>query len=253
MTGVLWSYRRTTCFGNPCSAMAVSSLTRRQFVGTSLVAPFLAAARPTSQAVAEPHDDGAAYRLYWGDLHNHNAAGYAAGSLERSIEIARERPDFFAFTGHASRHDVPTMPGNRHQKWIDGFEVHSRHWPRTRQLMRDANSDRFVALLGGDAALTLDMRKPAKQRETTDLRHLQQDNTISLTGRSRPKAICCSGWSAQAIARQHCAGTMRAPGATNPKVAVFVSSNTTTKWPGRARYGWWVRRAKRYRAHCLPW
>ncbi len=38
--------------------------------------------------------------IYWGDLHNHNAVGYAQGSLARSFEIAREHLDFFAHTGH---------------------------------------------------------------------------------------------------------------------------------------------------------
>lgn len=143
MTGVL-----CTAMVHLPSTMALTPVTRRHFVGTSLVAPLLAAARPTSQAVAEPHDDGAPFRLFWGDLHNHNAVGYARGSLERSIEIAQEHLDFFAFTGHASWHDMPIMPGDRHQKWIDGFEVHRRHWPKTRKLMRDASSDRFTALLG---------------------------------------------------------------------------------------------------------
>ena len=49
--------------------------------------------------MAEPEDDGTRYQLFWGDLHNHNAVGYAKGSLERSIDIAREHLDFFAFTG----------------------------------------------------------------------------------------------------------------------------------------------------------
>lgn len=88
------------------------------------------------------------YRLFWGDLHNHNAVGYAKGSLERSIELAREHLDFFAFTGHASWHDMPQMPGDRHLKWVKGFEAHSKHWPRTRQLIREAGSKDFVALLG---------------------------------------------------------------------------------------------------------
>ena len=87
-------------------------------------------------------------QLFWGDLHNHNAVGYAKGSLERSIDLAREHLDFFAFTGHASWHDMPKMPGDRHLKWVRGFEVHSKHWPKTRQLIHDANSDNFVALLG---------------------------------------------------------------------------------------------------------
>ena len=74
------------------------------------------------------------YKLYWGDLHNHNAVGYAKGSLARSIGIAREHLHFFAFTGHASWHDMPLMPKNRHMHWVNGFKVHSEHWPKTRQI-----------------------------------------------------------------------------------------------------------------------
>ncbi len=125
-----------------------ASLSRRQFVGSSLVAPLLGAVRPTSRAQAEPTDDRSSYRLFWGDLHNHNAVGYAKGTLQRSIEIAQEHLDFFAFTGHASWHDMPKMPGDRHMKWVNGFKVHRDHWPKTRQLIREANSDQFVALLG---------------------------------------------------------------------------------------------------------
>ncbi len=88
------------------------------------------------------------YTLFWGDIHNHNAVGYAKGSLERSIEIAREHLDFFAFTGHASWHDMPIMPGNRHMHWIKGFEAHTKHWPKTRQIIKNANDKSFVALLG---------------------------------------------------------------------------------------------------------
>jgi len=88
------------------------------------------------------------YQLFWGDMHNHNAVGYAKGSLERSIEIAREHLDFFAFTGHASWHDVPIMPGDRHMKWLNGFDVHTKHWPKTRKLIKEANSESFVAFLG---------------------------------------------------------------------------------------------------------
>jgi hypothetical protein len=74
--------------------------------------------------------------------------GYAKGSLERSIEIAREHLDFFAFTGHAWWHDMPKMPGDRHLKWVNGFKVHRDHWNKTRQLIRDATDDSFTALLG---------------------------------------------------------------------------------------------------------
>ncbi|TVQ38168.1 MAG: DUF3604 domain-containing protein [Spirochaetaceae bacterium] len=91
---------------------------------------------------------GQNYQLYWGDIHNHNAVGYARGSLERSIDVAREHLDYFAFTGHASWHDMPQMPGDRHMKWVHGFKAHSDHWPRTRTLIEEANGSGFVAFLG---------------------------------------------------------------------------------------------------------
>lgn len=88
------------------------------------------------------------YKLYWGDLHNHNAVGYAKGSLARSIEIAREHLDFFAFTGHAHWHDMPQMPKNQHMHWVNGFKAHSEHWPTTRRMLREANDAGFAAFLG---------------------------------------------------------------------------------------------------------
>src|SRR5262245_20322862 len=122
-----------------------SKMTRRQFVGGA-VACALLGARPESRA--EGPGAAVTHRLFWGDLHNHNAVGYGKGSLERSIDLARAHLDFFAFTGHASWHDMPKMPGDRHMKWVEGFAAHTRHWPRTRRLIRDANSKDFVALLG---------------------------------------------------------------------------------------------------------
>ena len=102
-----------------------------------------------AQADSElPLADGSRPRLFWGDLHNHNAVGYAQGSLQRTIDLARGHLDFFAFTGHASWHDMPKMPGDRHMKWVNGFKVHSDHWPKTQQMLREANTDEFVALLG---------------------------------------------------------------------------------------------------------
>jgi hypothetical protein len=88
------------------------------------------------------------YSLYWGDLHNHNAVGYAKGSLARSIDVAREHLDFFAFTGHASWHDMPRMPGDRHMHWVNGFKTHREHWPETRRMIREASTTDFVSLLG---------------------------------------------------------------------------------------------------------
>ena len=49
------------------------------------------------------------YRILYGDIHNHNAHGYGVGSIERSLEIARAHLDFFAFTGHSSWHDMPSI------------------------------------------------------------------------------------------------------------------------------------------------
>lgn len=121
-------------------------MTRRQFVGTSLAGLTLLGARETATAQTDSGEQP--LNLYWGDLHNHNAVGYAKGSLERSIDLARGHLDFFAFTGHASWHDMPKMPGDRHMHWVNGFRAHSEHWPKTRQLIADASDDEFVALLG---------------------------------------------------------------------------------------------------------
>ena len=126
--------------------------TRRQFhrdalsaslFGWTAISAMLGRAAETTSS-----NSGDGLKLFFGDLHNHNAVGYAKGSLERSIDLAREHLDFFAFTGHASWHDMPHMPENRHMLWVNGFKVHSDHWPKTRRLIREANDDRFVALLG---------------------------------------------------------------------------------------------------------
>jgi hypothetical protein len=101
-----------------------------------------------SRARDSQDEERSKYQLFWGDLHNHNAVGYAQGSLERSIEIAREHLDFFAFTGHAWWHDMPEMPERRHMKWVDGFKAHKDHWPKTRSLLRQCTTEEFTALLG---------------------------------------------------------------------------------------------------------
>ncbi len=96
--------------------------------------------------------DVAKDNLYWGDLHNHCAVGlyhYAKGTLERSIEIARTHLDFFAFTGHSQWHDMPRMVNDVQVRWQQGFDAHTAHWPKTKQLMRSANRPgQFVAFLG---------------------------------------------------------------------------------------------------------
>jgi len=126
--------------------VSAAKITRRDFVVGGLGGALLTGGRPECHAEA---DEGpATYRLFWGDLHNHNAVGYGKGSLERSIDLARAHLDFFAFTGHASWHDMPKMPGDRHLHWVRGFEAHRQHWPKTRQLIRAASTRDFTALLG---------------------------------------------------------------------------------------------------------
>ena len=75
------------------------------------------------------------------------------GSIERSLEVARTHLDFFAFTGHSSWHDMPTMEGGRERHWIDGFRRLKETWPRVQQVIADGNRDRelcaFLGNLGG--------------------------------------------------------------------------------------------------------
>ena len=88
-------------------------------------------------------------RLYWGDIHNHNAVGYAKGSLERAYDIAKRHLDFFAFTAHGCWHDMPKMPQNKHLKWVKGFEVTRKHWPDVRRLAAEHyQPGRFVTFVG---------------------------------------------------------------------------------------------------------
>ena len=141
-------------------------LTRRQFVGTTVAASLLAGLRDSSQLQAATASNR--HQLFWGDLHNHNAVGYAKGSLERSIDLARAHLDFFAFTGHASWHDMPQMDGDRHMVWVNGFKAHAEHWNKTRRLLQEATTDKFTALLGyewhsgvfGDYCMIFDRDQP---------------------------------------------------------------------------------------------
>lgn len=91
----------------------------------------------------------AQYKILYGDIHNHNAHGYGVGSIERSLDIARTHLDFFAFTGHSSWHDMPSMEGQRERHWIDGFKRLKDTWPRVQQVIADGNRDgEFCAFLG---------------------------------------------------------------------------------------------------------
>lgn len=71
------------------------------------------------------------FRILFGDIHNHNSHGYGVGSMERSIEVARTHLDFFAFTGHASWHDMVPMEGGREAHWLRGLERLRNTWNLT--------------------------------------------------------------------------------------------------------------------------
>jgi hypothetical protein len=87
--------------------------------------------------------------ILFGDIHNHNAHGYGRGSIERSIDIAREHLDFFAFTGHSSWHDLEEIEGGRHRHFIEGFKRLTETWPRVQERIAEANADgSFVSFLG---------------------------------------------------------------------------------------------------------
>jgi hypothetical protein len=88
-------------------------------------------------------------KILYGDIHNHNAHGYGVGSIERSLDVARSHLDFFAFTGHSSWHDLPSMEGGRERHWIEGFKRLKQTWPRVQQVIADGNRDNeFCAFLG---------------------------------------------------------------------------------------------------------
>ena len=115
---------------------------RRQWL-RGMTAGTLWSAVPFDQASAADE-----YQLFWGDLHNHNAVGYAQGSLERTYEIATSHLDFIAFTPHAQWHDMPEMPNNAHQKWVKGFQVLSEQWPKVQKMAAAYNhSGKFVSFL----------------------------------------------------------------------------------------------------------
>lgn len=87
--------------------------------------------------------------IYWGDIHNHNEAGYARGSLARTFEIAQEHLDFFAHAGHSQWPDMPIMPEDAHMNWVHGFAALKRAWPEVKRLTARANRPgEFACFLG---------------------------------------------------------------------------------------------------------
>lgn len=116
---------------------------RRQWL-RGVTAGTMWSAVPFSQA----QESAGEYQLFWGDLHNHNAVGYAQGSLERTYDIAHSHLDFLAFTPHAQWHDMPRMPNNAHEKWVKGFQVLREQWPKVQKLAAAHNRPgKFVSFL----------------------------------------------------------------------------------------------------------
>ena len=119
--------------------------------------------------------------LYWGDIHNHNAIGYARGSLERSYDIARGHLDFYCFTGHSQWHDMNKIP-NKHdqpEKWIRGFEVVRENWGKIVGLANEYNlPGEFVSFSGyewhssayGDVCIVF----PSDEAELVYIDHIRE-------------------------------------------------------------------------------
>jgi len=130
-----------------------NNITRRHFIKESTLASAgvtLGAHSLLTPATPAAGDSRSSHKnLYWGDIHNHNAVGYAKGSLERAYDIARSHLDFFCFTGHSQWHDMPTMPQNKHLKWVRGFEVMKDNWAKVKGLAKTYyKPDTFVPFIG---------------------------------------------------------------------------------------------------------
>ena len=133
------------------------SITRRQFFKLSTAgslaltgagATRLARAVTTRTAI-DQRPKASGYQAYFGDLHNHNAVGYARGSLRRTFEIARNHLDFFAFTPHGYWHDIGHYEGGIEQRWLTGFEVTRKRWPEVLAMVREFDQPgTFVPIAG---------------------------------------------------------------------------------------------------------
>jgi hypothetical protein len=124
-------------------------MTRRQWLARNAAlgaGGVLAAQGASASSEKEKAGD---YHVYFGDLHNHNAVGYAQGSLGRTFEIARNHLDFFAFTPHGWWPDIGHYENNIENKWLKGFEVTKERWPEVVAMVRKFDEPgKFVAIAG---------------------------------------------------------------------------------------------------------
>jgi hypothetical protein len=122
-------------------------LTRRAWLSQSAAMGTAAWLGSDLAAASGEAPEGDGYHVYFGDLHNHNAVGYAQGSLERTFEIARNHLDFFAFTPHGYWPDIGHYENNIENKWLKGFDVTRDRWPEVLAMVRKFHQPgTFVAI-----------------------------------------------------------------------------------------------------------
>jgi len=109
-------------------------INRRGFLHSALCTAALAGQVRQAAAKSKGPPAQDAYRVFFGDLHNHNDVGYAKGSLQRTFDIASSHLDFFALTPHAQWHDMPLMEGDRQLKWVNGFKRAKTLWPEVQRI-----------------------------------------------------------------------------------------------------------------------
>ena len=128
---------------------ASNEMDRRRFLGACAAVPVLGGLMPAQNAHATKSPANNAYQIYWGDLHNHNAVGYAKGSLERSFRIARGLLDFHTFTPHSQWPDMPAVSPETRAKFEHGFQIVRERWPEVQRMCAEYHEPgRFVTFPG---------------------------------------------------------------------------------------------------------
>jgi len=124
-------------------------ITRRSWLIGSAATGMAGLLARSAEGQAQDRVEADDYRVFFGDLHNHNSVGYAQGSLERSFDIARNHLDFFALTPHGYWHDISQYENNIEKKWLDGFDVTQRRWPEVLEMVAEYDDPgEFVAIPG---------------------------------------------------------------------------------------------------------
>ncbi len=169
----------------------MGSLTRRDLCKTAAIgagawmAPRAAraAAAAAERPIPNERPASAGYTVYFGDLHNHSAVGYAQGSMERAFDIAHNHLDFFAFTPHGWWPDIGHYENNIEEKWLKGFEVTRERWPEVIEMVRQYDQPGVFPVIAGyewhhralgDVHILFPDLHVAEYVRINDLRELQQ-------------------------------------------------------------------------------